>query len=715
MERTATKLPRARVWTAVLAGLALVVATLVGIAAGNPVPAYPAWTALTAYAIPLLLIGGLIRARRPDEPLGKLLLAQGVAAAVMLATGEYATFSALGHRGLPFTGGAAWVSSVIQSALVVSLVLLVLAFPTGRLVSRRWRIVGWAVIVVMLLGMGTAAFGGPMFNSNIDYIRNPLAIHPNAALKALVGVGTEVFVPFSIVGVLAHLVVRYRRSTGEEREQLKWFLSASVAAPIIIFVPTFFFQNVMNGFFGNVAWTIGPLGVILAVGVAILRYRLYDIDVVINRTLVYGLLAAFITAVYVAIVVGIGAAVGQGARPNLGLSILATAVVAVAFQPVRQRVQRLANRLVYGKRATPYEVLSAFSERVSAGVAGDETLAKVAQMLGDATAASTTVWLATDGSLEPAVTWPEDGRPSRPVPVGSDPDPLPIEATLALPVRHQGALLGAISLVKRPGERLAPAEEQLARDLAAQAGLVLHNVRLVAELRARLAELQSSRAKLVAAQDRARKRLERNIHDGAQQQLVALSVKANLARQLAAKNPAKADELLRSLRSDLDRTLADLSELTRGMVPAALSELGLVDALRAQASRAALPVVIDAADDLGELPVDVQAAVYFSVLEALQNVAKYASASRAVVRVRARDDGHVFEVEDDGRGFDTSTTSYGTGMRGMAERLTGVGGALDVRSVLGAGTTVTGRIPSAARSDSPASPTGDREPIGVAR
>jgi signal transduction histidine kinase len=327
-------------------------------------------------------------------------------------------------------------------------------------------------------------------------------------------------------------------------------------------------------------------------------------------------------------------------------------------------------------------------------VAGDETLVRMARMLGEATAASTTIWLADDAELRPTVSWPTDVPRPSPVRV-EDADELPIEATLALPVRHQGGLLGAISMVKRPGERLRPAEEQLARDLASQAGLVLHNVRLVAALRAHFAELQTSRRRLVAAQDRARKRLERNIHDGAQQQLVALSVRTNLAKQVVTKSPEKAKEILRSLRAEVDRTLEDLAELARGIVPAALTELGLVEALRAQAARAALPVAVEAPNDLPSAPDNLEATVYFCTLEALQNVAKYAEATHATVCLRATGGELTFEVTDDGRGFDTATTSYGTGMHGMEERLAAVSGRLDVRSSIGVGTVVTGRVPLA--------------------
>src|SRR5205807_1829325 len=241
----------------------------------------------------------------------------------------------------------------------------------------------------------------------------------------------------------------------------------------------------------------------LAIGIAVLKYRLYDIDVVINKTVVFSALAAFITAVYVAIVVGIGAAIGQGtSKPNLGLSILATAVVAVAFQPVRERIQRFANHLVYGKRATPYEVLSEFASRMAGASAIEDVLPRMARVLAQATgAARADIWLKVGGELRTETSWPSDESQPAPVPLGVHGLPPMPGADRAVPVLHQGELLGAISILKRPGESLTPTEDKLVSDLASQAGLMLRNVRLTEELLARLEDLRASRRRLVAAQD----------------------------------------------------------------------------------------------------------------------------------------------------------------------------------------------------------------------
>jgi signal transduction histidine kinase len=259
-------------------------------------------------------------------------------------------------------------------------------------------------------------------------------------------------------------------------------------------------------------------------------------------------------------------------------------------------------------------------------------------------------------------------------------------------VRHRGDLLGALTVTKPPNDPLSAAEGKLVEDLAAQAGLVLRNVRLTEELRANLEELRASRQRIVAAQDEERRRLERNIHDGAQQQLVALAMKANLARSLVGRDESKEGELLDQLKSDAQDALENLRDLARGIYPPLLADQGLVAALTSQARKSAVPVSLEA-DGVGRFSQDAEAAVYFCTLEALQNVAKYAQASGATVRLH-REDGHLaFDITDDGVGFDPDAKGSGTGMQGMADRLAALGGELVVRSRPGQGTTVSGRVP----------------------
>jgi signal transduction histidine kinase len=315
----------------------------------------------------------------------------------------------------------------------------------------------------------------------------------------------------------------------------------------------------------------------------------------------------------------------------------------------------------------------------------------MARILGEGTGAATArVWLKVGDELRAEATWPaSEDSPALPMENGNLPA-VP-DASLVLAVRHRGDLLGALSLAKPPGERLTPTEEKLAGDLASGAGLVLRNVRLTEELLARLEDLRASRQRLVAAQDQERRRLERNIHDGAQQQLVALAVKIRLARQLGTKDPGKANELLEQTEREVSQALEDLRDLARGIYPPLLADKGLVAALEAQARRAPFPVEVHG-DSMSRYPQEQEACVYFCVLEAIQNIAKYAQASRVSVRLAADGGGLEFTVADDGVGFDPQAGGYGTGLQGMADRLAALGGELHVDSTPGKGTTVTGRL-----------------------
>jgi signal transduction histidine kinase len=259
------------------------------------------------------------------------------------------------------------------------------------------------------------------------------------------------------------------------------------------------------------------------------------------------------------------------------------------------------------------------------------------------------------------------------------------ERERAFPVRHGGELLGAISVVTSPSDPLGPERQRLVEDVAAQTALVLRNVRLIEELR-------DSRRRIVAAQDERAKALERNIHDGAQQQLVAMAVKQRLAESLVDRDPAKAKRMLADIQTETQEALETLRDLARGIYPPLLADKGLGVALTAQARKAAIPVDV-ASDSVGRYPQDIESALYFCCLEALQNVAKYARATRATVRLSADDATLRFEVRDDGAGFDERSVPFGSGLQGMADRLDAIRGSLQVRSAPGEGTTITGIVP----------------------
>lgn len=655
-------------------------------------------------AVVAAVLGALIASRRPKNPIGWLLLAISMSQAVSLTGSFLAMRGLLAGSGVDgWVGVSAWISN--WSGVLASMLLgfLVLFFPDGHLPSSRWRWVARLMVIVCLGSLlVTALSTAPLtFSPRLPAVPAQVVI---PALAGVVNAANSVInsVAFSLVFLfpIAAVVLRLRRAQGTERQQLKWF--AYTAAAAICVATAGGLVGTINAGVGDTIANLGfGIGITVAVpatiGLAVMRYGLYDIDLFISRALVYGALAFLITAVYVGIAVGIGSLIGSGGKPNVALSILATAIVAIGFQPVRERVQKVANRLVYGKRATPYEVLSEFSGRVAETYAADEVLPRMARVLQEGTGAeSATVWLRGMAELRPAATYPDGtaAHESLPMSNGSLP-PLP-DATRAVEVSHQGELLGALSVSKRRGEALTPIEQKLVDDLAHQAGLVLKNVGLSADLQARLVELRASRQRLVSAQDLERRRLERNLHDGAQQHLVALKVKLGLAEMLVGRDPAKAAATLQQLKGDADEALETLRDLARGIYPPLLADKGLVVALESQARKATVPVAVEA-DGVARYSQDVEATVYFCVLEALQNIQKYAAATRVVVRLCADGGSLTFSVTDDGSGFDSAIAKRGAGLTNMADRIDALGGSVAVTSHPGAGTTLSGELPAPAR------------------
>jgi signal transduction histidine kinase len=629
------------------------------------------------------IVGSFIAAREPRNAVGWIFVTVPFLGAMSAFAWEYAIYALATQPGsLPGALVAVWISEW-PWALVLSLpfTFLLLLFPDGRLPSRRWRPFAWGTGA--FIGFVTFAFAfDPIYHRRLG-VGNPLGIEAVEPLVDFVeGPGfAGLFIAMSVS--LTSLVIRYRRSDRSRRQQIKWVAyGAAVAASAFALSSLSDVLGIQSVWFRSILPLIAFTTIPVAVGVAILRYRLFDIDVVIRRTLVVGILAAFVTALYVGIVVGIGALVGS--RENLPLSIAATAVIALAFQPLRLRARRFSDRLVYGKRATPYEVMSEFAERAAGTYSIDEVLPRMAEIVASGTGARrAAVWLRSGSELRRAAVFPA-ADDSWPATVAAEDEAVP-GADASVPVRHRGEVLGAITVAMPPAEPLTPTHEKLLADVASQAGLVLRNVRLIEDLRA-------SRQRLVAAQDEERRRLERNIHDGAQQQLVALAVKLRLVETVAAKDPAKAARMAAEAKAEVQDALENLRDLARGIYPPLLADQGLAAALEAQARKAAVPVEVHP-DGVGRYPQEVEAGAYFCVLEALQNVAKYADASRVDVNLHADNGELVFEVADDGKGFDPERTPPGSGLTNMRDRLEALGGSVEVASRRGEGTVVRGRIP----------------------
>ena len=429
----------------------------------------------------------------------------------------------------------------------------------------------------------------------------------------------------------------------------------------------------------------------IAIGISVLRYRLYDIDVVISKTVVFGALAAFITAVYVAVVVGIGSLFGSGDRANPALAIVATVVVALAFQPVRDRVHRFANRLVYGERATPYEVMSDLGHRMAGTIDIGRALPEMAEVAARgirAQAAKVDLQLPTGDTR--SVTWPPDAA-------------LPQGWTRTVEVRYEGELIGEISILKAAGDPVLPAESALLDDLASQAGLAMHNVRLTDDLQLRLDELapqandlEASRRRLVTARDTQRRQLEREISDGPRRGLEAIGARLSDLQDTAPSAPERTAHELEDLGGSANAVLEGLRDLARGIFPPLLAEKGAVAALEAHIRKvgAHTALVSEPAVSARRFDAEIEACVYFCGVQAIQNVMRHADNAPAAMRLYLVEDSLWFELIDEGPGFNVGAGSHGQGgLQTVRDRLQALGGELSIESQPGVGTTVTGRLP----------------------
>lgn len=628
----------------------------------------------------------LLRLRPNDRTAPLLAIALAGTAAIFNLQAQ------LVYEEVPATALEAFTHDGLHVATLLAYVVALLLFPDGRIVprwSRPWQQLFWAVAISTV---------GILALRLRDDPRTIALVVAFGVLAPLAGVCSQAY--------------RFRRSHDTVEHQLsRLLLVALVPALVVSLVAlTAGVESTARQVYEGRALVVVPVVLYrvfqpvffiipLALLAGIFRYRLWDIDRFLSRTLLYGVLAGFVSAVYIGVVVGVGGLVGSRQQGNIPLSIAATFLVAVSFDPAKQRVQRFVNRLVYGTRATPYEVLSEFAARVAESTPSDLLLARMARLLAEGTGANRAdVWLRVGDELRSAASWsPATAEVAAPVPAPVTDDVIAdiAGATALVEVRHHGELFGALTVVKPMHEALNPVEHKLMTDLGSQAGLVLRNMRLTAQLLERLEELKASRQRLVAAQDEERRRLERNLHDGAQQQLVALKVHLTLAEDLVdelgdAGQPVL--DLLAQLKDQATEALEQMRDLARGIYPKLLADEGLGMALSSHCRKLGFPVEVDVAG-VPRFPQDMEAAVYFCCLEALQNVAKYAG-SCAVRLTIGVDDGHLwFAVADDGCGFDPGAVEAGSGTQNMSDRLAALDGSVRIESAPGQGTTVTGRIP----------------------
>ncbi len=605
-------------------------------------------------------IGLLVSRRRPANPVGWLWLVGATSAAAALATRGYAVHSLFADPGsLPGGQWAAWLENWLWvPGFVLPVLLVLLVFPDGRLPGRRWRPVLWAAVAVSV-GSWSGAALSPGKLEDFPTVRNPAGANVAEPLGAL-----TLLLPVVLIMAVVGLVQRYRRGERDERQQLKWVAYAAGA-----FAATFAVAMVLQPWNqpGVVVLIVGipSLGLCAATAVAILRYRLYDIDLIINRTLLYGALTAVVLGVSIGTVGALTVIVGGVTR--VPASLAAAGVAAVVAHPTRQRLQRWVNRLTYGQRDEPYAVVAAMGRRAADSVAPQALLDGVTETVG------TSLRLPYV-----AVRILRAGEPVVAAAYGTA-----TGETDAFALVHQGVEVGQLVVGRRGGhEPLTPADEALLGDLAHHVAVAVHAVTLAAEL-------QRSREQLVIAREEERRRIRRDLHDGLGPSLAGLALSAQAARNLVRRDPDGAERLLTELQDDAQGAIADIRQLVYDLRPPALDELGLVGAVREHALR--LGFDVDAPADLGPLSAAVEVATMRIAVEAMTNVARHAAAGHATVRL-ALNGSLELDVTDDGRGLPAAVRE-GVGLRSMRERAGELGGTCVIEPRPDGGTQVRIRLP----------------------
>jgi signal transduction histidine kinase len=626
-------------------------------------------------------VGVLVVSRQRSSRMGWLFCVLGIG----FATGWMTEYAHIGLVAMPGTlPGAAiinWINRWLWMPLLALLaVYLPLLFPSGRLLSPRWRLMAWlAALATMAMAVSFAIAPGRIDASQPD-VPNPFAPQWAPAVLPVLSPLATALAAASVLGGVSAAVVRFRRAHAVERQQLKWFayavavLLAALVGPLLVGFPRATDNTLLSG----IALSIGFAAIPLATGVAILRHRLFDIDQLISRTLLYAALSVCVVGVYTFTVGYLGTLVRSG--DNLLISLAATGLVAVLFQPLREQLQRAVTRLLYGRRDEPYAVLSGLDRQLASTLAAETVLPTMVNEIRSALRLS---WVAisvqtADGEAMLTAT---DGEPS-----GE-----PVE----LPLRYQGELVGTLCLGPRaPGEELTARDLRLLHDLARHAGAAVHGVRLTAELR-------RSRERLVLAREEQRRRLRRDLHDELAPTLAGLGLVAASVDRLIPVQPDQAQAAARALHTSIRQATTQIRRLAHDLRPPALDELGLVDALRervAQYSVAERPrISIELDGTLPDLPAAVEVAAYRIVHEALLNVVRHAQAQSCVVRLASLDHEPVLEVEirDDGIGVSKADRPAGIGLRSMRERAEELGGECRIERLEApsGGTRVLARLP----------------------
>lgn len=637
------------------------------------------------------IVGALIVSHRPRNGIGWLFCVVGAGLAFTGVVQQYTRYALIAHLDhSPIAMFITWLNFWTFIPIIYSVIFIVpLVFPDGRLPSPRWRPFLWSTIGAMLILTVSAAMRAGPVDASLAEVNNPLASAELQPLSELLGSIGASLTLINLIASIAAPIVRMRRAQGAERQQIKWFvygsfvLAVSLILPIVLSWPTFTQDTLLSG----ILLPIGFAFLAASIGIGILRHRLYDIDVIIQRTAIYGTLTVLIISIYVLVVGYLGFLFGISG--NLTISLAATGLVAVIFQPLRQWLQRTVNHLLYGERNEPYTVLSRLGQRLEAALDPSQVLSTVVNTTKDALKLPyAAIALEHEGEFT-IIT--EQG--------------LPAGDLLHMPLLYQGQTIGELIVSARaPNEQWTEAEQRLLTDVAHHAGVAVHGVRV-------MADLQNARERLVLAREDERRRLRRSLHDDVAPALAAFSLTAATAVELIKTDPQRASDVLTHLYKTIRTTIGDIRRLVYDLRPPTLDELGLGDAIRELADRSSsfykadgsmvdvsrLHVSVELVEPLPTLPAAVEVAAYRIIQEALLNVTRHAQAHTCTIRLACPDQHSLsLEVIDDGLGIPIDNHA-GVGMSSMKERAVELGGTCVFMDSVPSGTQVRAFLPITAK------------------
>jgi signal transduction histidine kinase len=660
----------------------------------------PQWHWLHNESTPLLffLIGAYVFIRRPDHLVARRMLLAGVSAILAASLGQLVSVAYVKAGPQPWFWLAGALDQAAQGGLLASLLAVFAVYPDGRYQRgyERWLVRATALLPVLLACLMALTLSpipaNPFFVWAEPPIPNPIHVDGLSPLGPIVSTLSNALLTLVVIGAVI-LVMRYRRFDAERRLQARWplfslfFVIPFGMGPVgfLVGLAGFFPVGPHNQAAAEIALPTLPLT--LAIG--FLRPHLLDLELVIRKSVVYGLLWLLIALAYVAMAVFVGVATTR--RYEVGVVVLVTILATIAFQPVRALVERLASRLVYGERLSGYQAVS----RLGSGL-------EAATPKNAAAMVAATVRQALDAKWARVII--EGPKPIFAV----DPltDPPESEAALSAPLIYGDEVAGRVECGPRSEGRYRERDSELLITLARHAALAIRNATLAAELADRLelinlqaTELHASRARIVRAEETGRRRLERDIHDGVQQELVALLAKIRLARNQLGRDPSSVGTLLEELQEETKLALSDLRDLAQGIHPTVLSDRGLVEAIEDRVSRMPASVTVEVAEQVrnARFTQAVEGAAYFTVCEGLANAMKHASAQRLMVRLDTDESELRLDISDDGAGFDAQKVSR-SGLKGLEDRIEALGGRLQVTSAPGRGTRLLARLPAQAAS-----------------